>query len=136
MRQQEPTNGRSAPSRVVPPPFRCTSTPSGAGAVQISAEGELDLASAPVLREALHDAQASARLIVLDLGELTFIDSAGLHVLEDSARGALDEGRRLVLARVPAHTVRVLEVCGLTPTPLEVLDLVPSYGAEPRRSPS
>ena len=130
MRQQEFTIAPAAPTRFLPPTFRCTGAPRGLGGMHLYASGELDIASAPVLREALHDAHASARLVVLELGEVTFIDTTGLHVLEDAALTALNEGKRLVLTRVPPHTSRMLELCGLAPA-LEVLSVQRSPDVEP-----
>jgi anti-sigma B factor antagonist len=53
----------------------------------LTLRGELDLASAPMLERHLHDAQASgAERVVVDLGGLEFLDSAGLHVLLDADR--------------------------------------------------
>lgn len=118
--RQQPRIPLSA-SQLIPPPFRCAVASAGVGAVRVDVAGELDIATAPVLRDVLRDAQASARLVVLDLHALTFTDTAGLHVLEDRSLEALTSGKRLVLARVPAHARRVIELCGLAPA-LEVLE--------------
>jgi len=54
-------------------------------ALILALRGELDLASAPSLERQLRDAQASdAERVVVDLRELEFLDSAGLHVLLDA----------------------------------------------------
>jgi len=53
--------------------------PSGDATVTVLAlAGELDLATTPLLEEAF-DSLDGNRAVVLDLGELTFIDSYGLH---------------------------------------------------------
>lgn len=74
--------------------------------------GELDLATADVVREALREALADAREeVVVDLTELTFIDSTGIGILiaavtEDN--GAL----RFIPSEAPAVS-RVLRLTGV-----------------------
>jgi len=47
----------------------------------LSASGEADLLSAPLLRRALADAAERFRVVVLDLSGVTFVDSTALSVL-------------------------------------------------------
>lgn len=61
--------------------------------------GELDLATAPQLERTLRETQQQARLILLDLRELTFMDSAGVHTIVNASIAARQLGRRLVLLR-------------------------------------
>jgi hypothetical protein len=68
-------------SRDAAPPFDCTWQMGGTGAAWVDVAGESDLATSPQLRQKLQDAQLHAHLVVLDLRELTFMDSAGLHVV-------------------------------------------------------
>jgi anti-anti-sigma factor len=57
------------------------------GAVRLLVEGEIDLATADQLDDALKEAeQVNPESIVLDLSALRFIDSSGLRVLLMSAR--------------------------------------------------
>ncbi len=50
--------------------------------VVVRLEGELDLASAPLLQEAIESADREASsTLVLDLQELRFIDSTGLRMI-------------------------------------------------------
>jgi anti-sigma B factor antagonist len=72
----------------------------------IALSGELDIASAPVLEEAMIEAcSAGAREVVLDLGGLEFMDSTGLRaILRGKAR--CEEHRcdyRLTPARRPVE---------------------------------
>jgi anti-anti-sigma factor len=76
--------------------------------------GELDLATSPQLRQALGEARQDARLVVLDVREITFIDSAGVHAILDAARDAQREGHQLMLVRGPAHVDRVLALTGVS----------------------
>jgi len=61
--------------------------------------GELDIASAPQLQLALRQALERSRLVVLDLRDLTFIDSSGVHVIVGAVNRAREIGRRLVVVR-------------------------------------
>ena len=64
--------------------------------------GELDMATTPLLEEAL-DGLVGDEAVVLDLGELTFIDSHGLHAIFGRART-----RNLILARPQPNIARLL----------------------------
>ena len=68
---------------------------------------ELDIASAPQLERMLRRAELSARLVVLDLRELTFMDSFGLRLIADSSHRARRTGRRLLVLRGPAQVQRL-----------------------------
>jgi anti-sigma B factor antagonist len=72
--------------------------------------GELDIATTPQLERAL--SQSQARLVVLDLRELAFIDSCGVHAIVDAGIRARKAGGRLVLVRVPASVDRLLTLTG------------------------
>ncbi len=61
--------------------------------------GELDIATAASLERVLRGAQRSAKLVVLDLRELTFMDSSGVHVIVDASRRARQMKRQLILVR-------------------------------------
>jgi anti-anti-sigma factor len=76
--------------------------------------GELDLASAPALREQLLGLlrPGSSRL-VLDLSRVSFCDASGLAVLVGTGRRARRLGGFLRLAAVPPQAVRVLHLTGL-----------------------
>jgi anti-sigma B factor antagonist len=62
-------------------------------------EGELDLASVPALQREVLAATARARRVVLDLSEVTWMDSTGLRMLDDLAR---TYGARGTLVRIVA----------------------------------
>jgi anti-anti-sigma factor len=74
-------------------------------------DGELDLATAPLLKEALVDL-ASEREVHLDLALLTFLDSSGLHVIVELAR-SLDGNRSVVLVNPSTAVRRILEITGI-----------------------
>src|SRR5438105_6391469 len=71
--------------------------------------GELDLSSAPHLSEALDPMLERGGRIVLDVSELTFMDSTGLQVLIRSALSLGDRGT--IVLRDPGNLVRsILEL--------------------------
>jgi anti-sigma B factor antagonist len=72
--------------------------------------GELDMATAPLLKSALAGLPSEGPT-ALDLSELTFLDSSGLHVLAQYGNSLNGQGP-LVLANVPDPIVSVLEVVG------------------------
>lgn len=122
--QQSAPRPRAAARELLPPQFRCTSSPGGLRAVWVDVCGELDLVTAPELERALREAAETSRLVVLDLHGLTFIDSSGLHVIEDASVRALLEGRMLVVSRAPAHVRRIVAASG-TAGAIELLDADP-----------
>jgi len=70
-------------------------------------DGELDQQSAPRLGEALERAAARGKRVVVDLTELRFIDSSGLHVLLSGP--GMTDGRRAVVCP-PGNVARVLSI--------------------------
>ena len=83
------------------------------GAVVVCLAGELDLYNANDVREALLGviAEEPARLLV-DLAEVTFIDSTALGVLIE-ARSRMANRRAFLLAAPGMETTRALEISGL-----------------------
>ncbi|MFI7617131.1 anti-sigma factor antagonist [Nonomuraea terrae] len=83
-------------------------------AVVVAVEGELDLFTAPFLRDEVRDAikQDGAKL-VLDLQQLSFMDSSGLSVLIEAWRLATGEGGGVSLAAPQAPVARILRTTGL-----------------------
>jgi anti-sigma B factor antagonist len=78
--------------------------------VRIVVSGEVDIATAPALREALEEAiNGSSHDVELDLGECAFVDSTGLQVIVLAGRSLAEKGRSLVLER-PQDQVRRLFV--------------------------
>lgn len=83
--------------------------------VVLALSGELDIASAPELETCLKElAPDSRRRVVLDLGELNFVDSPGISALLAARKAADDEGRVLVLRRPPAQVQSVFAVIGVS----------------------
>jgi anti-sigma B factor antagonist len=77
-------------------PFAIIRTRLESDVIVISVSGEVDLASADQLEKAIRDAEQSATgWIVIDLEDLTFLDSTGLGVLLQARRRATENGDRL-----------------------------------------
>jgi anti-sigma B factor antagonist len=95
------------------PPFGMTEEPLPNGLV-LAVSGELDLATAPELREHLGAAlDTGMTRIVVDLREVTFMDSIGLAAVLH-ARRRLRAGGRLALAVAPdSYAQLVLEIAGM-----------------------
>ncbi len=67
--------------------------------------GELDLAEVRTLSERLRELLKAQRETILDLSQLTFIDSSGIRLLLEITRDAKEGGYTLRL-RSPAPVVR------------------------------
>ncbi len=104
------------------PVFGCTLRVGGRDAAWIRVAGELDIATAWQLERALREAEIRARRVVLDLRELTFMDTSGVHVIVDAGNRARQSGRRLVLVRGPSH-VDCLFALTHTSDAVEIIDL-------------
>ena len=83
----------------LPTAFACTATHGGLDAAWVYVAGELDIATAPQLERTLLESQQLAHLTVLDLRELAFMDSAGVHAIVNASLQARQDGRRLVMVR-------------------------------------
>ena len=80
------------------------------GAVVVHASGDLDAVSGSAFRRAVQEAASGgAPLIVVDMAQVGFLDSAGLAALFGVHR-QLPPGQRLALANVPRRMQRVLQV--------------------------
>jgi anti-anti-sigma factor len=76
--------------------------------------GELDLAHAPALGIAVHQALGTnPRRLVIDLCRVPFIDPRGLSVLLSARRRALGAGVELILACDVKTTLRLLALTRL-----------------------
>ena len=82
-------------------------------AVVVHARGELDVLGAPAFRQALQDAVDTGRsVVVVDLEQVAFLDSAGLAVVFGAQR-QLPVSQRLVLTGVPDRMRRMLRLAAV-----------------------
>jgi anti-sigma B factor antagonist len=88
---------------------------SAAGRHVIAVDGELDLTAAPDLRRAIEAAiDAGAIALVVDLNEVTFIDSTAIGVLLATRERLARSGGSLDIVCNEPNVVRVLEIVGVT----------------------
>ncbi|MFC6341144.1 STAS domain-containing protein [Nocardioides hankookensis] len=80
--------------------------------VQMS--GELDVYTAPVLREALSEQiSGPATRVVVDLTGLSFMDSTGLGVLVGTRKAAVAARKSLAVVAVDGPIMRLIAITGL-----------------------
>lgn len=99
----------SSPETVRMQSFRLIETVLEDGRAEIEVQGELDLAVAEQLREAIKRAEGEE--ILINLASCEFIDSTGIAVLVLASKA---DGRKLVVHSPSAQVLRVLHVTGLT----------------------
>ena len=83
----------------------------------LTVAGELDIATAPALREALLNAlrdEGPAGLVV-DVSGVTFVDSTGLAVLLMGSRRFAADERTFLLRKPSAALSRVMDLTGVRP---------------------
>ena len=92
--------------------------PSG---LAITVGGELDIATAPALRDRLAAAiDAGKHRLVIDLSALTFLDSVALATIVHAKQRLPEEGRMAIIIDPSSYVMLVFESGGLP----KVLDLV------------
>ncbi|HEX5938073.1 MAG TPA: STAS domain-containing protein [Actinomycetota bacterium] len=83
------------------------------GVTSIALSGELDMATVPVLKDQLAASeQNGTKEIVLDLRDLRFIDSSGLHEIVRAYRRSETNGHRLLVVGASPLTRRMCEITG------------------------
>ena len=83
-----------------------------AGWTVLAVSGEIDIATAPSLREKLHGLLADGNQnLVIDLDEVTFLDSTALGVLVGALKRARTEGGEV---RIVCNQPRVRKVFEIT----------------------
>jgi anti-anti-sigma factor len=97
-------------------------TREGDGRVEIGLRGELDLSTVGKVQDVLERVEAGRPpLLVLDLSELSFLDSTGLRCVIGAAERADEQRRRLVVVRGPEAVQRVFVITRLEER-LEMVD--------------
>lgn len=80
----------------------------------IELAGELDLSGVGRVSEAFAVAlDSGAQAIVLDLREVEFLDSTGVHTILKAERSASEAGRDFVVVRGPRQVQRIFEISGI-----------------------
>jgi anti-sigma B factor antagonist len=105
------------------------------GCAVVVTAGDIDIRSAPYLREALDAAAVMSDRLIIDLTHVQFIDSCGLGVLVGARRR--DHARSVSLVRPPPvlskllHITRLGGVLAVYPSREDALDAV-GVGSGPR----
>lgn len=82
------------------------------GALVVALNGEFDLASARLVDEELERAQQSYKLVILDLTQVTFMDSTGLHVVLGANQRLRQAGGALRVIPGSPQVQRLLALTG------------------------
>jgi anti-sigma B factor antagonist len=94
--------------------FLLTSAYLGEHVHVITIEGELDVATAPRLRDELHRVdREGAQEIIVDLLRVPFVDSVTLGVLVEASKRTKAKGGTLRLVCGDRRTERIIEITGL-----------------------
>jgi anti-sigma B factor antagonist len=92
------------------------------GVYRIALRGELDVSTAPQFNAALSDARIrNCHTLVVDLSELTFMDSTGLSAVLVGEMHARTRGQRFAVVRGPRHVQELFRLTGVDHF-LEVVD--------------
>jgi anti-sigma B factor antagonist len=82
--------------------------------VVVELHGELDLLGAPLLQSEAESVEVDAtKMVVLDLQDLQFIDSAGLRVILAAHDRAQKRGQEFALTRGSQQVQRLLAIAGV-----------------------
>ncbi len=96
-------------------PFGIEERRSGANLPVVAVRGEIDVATAPELRQRLDELVAGGdRTIVVDLSDVTFIDSIALGVLVGAVNRCRQVGGDLPLVLSEPRIRKVFDITGLT----------------------
>ena len=79
----------------------------------VAVAGEVDIATVTRLRESLFELAASGRTLVVDLDQVSFIDSSGLAALVGAARRAAAHGASLQVVCDRPRTRQLFRLTGL-----------------------
>src|SRR5215217_6411024 len=72
-------------------------------------QGEVDLATADVLRAQVRSAAEQSDTVVLDLREVGFMDTQGLAVVIEAQQAAAQDGTRFMITRAPDRVHRLFD---------------------------
>jgi anti-sigma B factor antagonist len=100
------------------------------GVPVISVIGEIDVATAPQLRECLHSVIARGQTtVVLDLLAVTFLDSTALGVLVGALKRCRELGGELHVVVTDARIRKIFEITGLNKV-FPIVDALSEVGAK------
>jgi anti-sigma B factor antagonist len=83
--------------------------------VVLALHGELDLLGAPQLQKEIESAAVDAKaILVLDLEDLEFVDSAGLRVILAARERSQRHGHQFAVTRGPEQVRRLFAIAGVS----------------------
>jgi anti-anti-sigma factor len=86
------------------------------GTVVVSVSGEVDIATADAITQALAEPRAAGRSVLLDLSRVVFLDSTGVRTLISAAREAgNDPALFAIRSDLAAPVQRGLSLMGVLP---------------------
>jgi anti-sigma B factor antagonist len=107
----------------MPSEFAITEQGPEAGHYVIAARGEIDLFTAPDLKQVLTDAiEGGAHRVVVDLSEVSFLDSTALGVLIGAVKRLRSRGGALAIVNVDASIAKTFQITGLD----QIFTILPS----------
>jgi anti-sigma B factor antagonist len=107
----------------MPPQFAITEQGSQAGHHVIAARGEIDLFTAPDLKQVITDAiEDGSHRVVIDLSEVSFLDSTALGVLIGAVKKLRSRGGALAIVNTEASIAKTFEITGLD----QIFTILPS----------
>jgi anti-sigma B factor antagonist len=84
------------------------------GVTRLALRGELDLGTAPKLEGHLRQVeQDGVQAVLLDLRDLTFVDSTGLHTFVKARSRAADNGHRLALVGANEYVKKLMRLIAI-----------------------
>ena len=113
-RSDVPPDSIAGRAHAVAPAFDCSWTDGGLNAAWVHLAGELDVETTPQLEQTLREPHSQARLVVLDMRDLAFMDSSGVHAIVNAGARVRRLGHRLVILRGPPDVDRVFALTGNT----------------------
>jgi len=98
----------------MPPEFAVTEHPIDAERHVLAVRGEIDLFTAPELKQLLAECIEAGRIrIIVDLSETTFLDSTALGVLIGAVKRLRSRDGALALVNVDENIAKTFEITGL-----------------------
>jgi anti-sigma B factor antagonist len=112
-----------------PATFRCDVVPER-DRVRVAPAGELDLATAPQLEQAIRELlDAGFEHVIVDLTELDFLDASGLRALLRLQASSADGAFQFELKPGPPSVQRIFELSGTTDVFIFLAPLKRMYSA-------
>jgi anti-anti-sigma factor len=83
------------------------------GCIRLRPSGDLDLATEPVIRRRLAELHEDQIGTVLDLGDVSFMGSEGIHLLADAQIAASRDGWRFSARNPSPQAQLILRACDM-----------------------